>query len=177
MTKSDNRRRTQSSSSAPSAHRTRLHIAPHSTVVSRRTSSRCRDRSCVGPPRRARPVSLQAPSASTQRVPMIHLERCPVHRSWFSPAWGAPCGADRHKIGPYTARGLRRWRTCFEAGCVGRVLSPEGAENKLRTLRPRPGSVKMGCCDPTAFSNRRHVTTARSSRRPSLRGPCPASFR
>jgi hypothetical protein len=31
---------------------------------------------------------------------------------------------DRHKIGPYIARGLRRGRTCDVAGGQGRVLSP-----------------------------------------------------
>jgi hypothetical protein len=49
---------------------------------------------------------------------------------------GAPCGADRHKIGPYDPWVARHWRACFEAGCMGRVLSAEGTENKLRTLRP-----------------------------------------
>jgi hypothetical protein len=42
---------------------------------------------------------------------------------------------DRHKIGPYTASGLRRGRTCDVGGCGGRVLSAEGAEDKLRSLR------------------------------------------
>jgi hypothetical protein len=43
---------------------------------------------------------------------------------------------DRHKIGPYTASGLRRRRTCDVAECVGSVLSAEGTEDKLRALRP-----------------------------------------
>jgi hypothetical protein len=47
----------------------------------------------------------------------------------------APCGADRHKIGPYTAGVLRHWRWCFEAYETGRVLSAEGTEDKLRALR------------------------------------------
>jgi hypothetical protein len=44
------------------------------------------------------------PSASNQRVPIVRLERCAMRRSWFGLPEGAPCGADRHKIGPYQAR-------------------------------------------------------------------------
>jgi hypothetical protein len=59
-----------------------------------------------------------------------------VHQSCWAAEEGAPCGADRHKIGPYTARTCGRTRTCFEAGCMGRVLGAEGTEDKLRALRP-----------------------------------------
>jgi hypothetical protein len=38
---------------------------------------------------------------------------------------------DRHKIGPYDPWVARHWRTCFYAGWTGRVLCPEGAEDKL----------------------------------------------
>jgi hypothetical protein len=55
--------------------------------------------------------------------------------------WGAPCGADGHKIHPYTAEVVRYRRGCFEAYETGRVLSAEGAEDKLRTLRLHTCSV------------------------------------
>jgi hypothetical protein len=96
-----------------------------------------------------------------------------VHRDHGRVRYSAPCGADRHKIGPSTAEVLRHWRECFEAYETGRVLSAEGTENTLRALR----LLTMVCHEnrPYLPAHDRAGTSAPRGlcRRPARGGPLP----
>jgi hypothetical protein len=76
-------------------------------------------------------------------------------RAVFAGGPGAPCGADRHKIGPYTARPCSGTRLCYEARCLGRVLTPEEAEDTLRA----PRSLASSANTSTATGVARHPLT------------------
>jgi hypothetical protein len=82
--------------------------------------------------------------------------------SWARP--GASCGADGHTIHPYTARICVGTRLCYEAGCVGSVLSPDGTEDKLRALR----LLTMAC-----HENRPYLPARDGAGTSAPRGLCP----